>query len=104
MRVLFMTLAALALTSCGGGNGRATGVIGTACLEAGRSGASAQLCNCIQSAASQTLSNSDQTRAAEFFADPELAQSTRISDSRSADAFWERYRAFTNRAEQDCRA
>jgi hypothetical protein len=57
----------------------------------------------VQQAANRTLNGSDQARAAEFFADPEKAQSMRASDSRSANAFWDRYRNFTSTAETMCR-
>jgi len=100
MRNTVAIIAVLTLSSCGGG--RVSGAVGEACMDAGRSGASAQLCSCVQRAANETLNGNDQSRAAEFFADPERAQSTRMSSSRSDDAFWDRYRAFASAAERMC--
>jgi hypothetical protein len=100
MRVILAAVALFALTSCGGG--RVSGEIGQACMDAGRSGANARLCSCVQQAANQTLSGADQARAAAFFADPDEAQAVRQSDSGSAEAFWRRYREFTQTAEAMC--
>ncbi len=88
------------LGGCGGG---VSGEIGRACMTSGRDSASAQLCSCIQGVANQSLSGSDQRRAARFFGDPDRAQDVRLSDSAGDDAFWERYRAFATRAEAICR-
>ena len=68
-----------------------------------RSGATAAKCNCIQAVANRTLSVSDQSLAETFFTDPEKANDVKISDTPSADAFWERYRRFTDTAERSCR-
>jgi hypothetical protein len=107
MRWIVVALALVALTSCGGSGGRisgsASGPIGSACVSAGRSAASGALCSCVQGAANQTLSASDQARAAEFFAEPEKAQSTRMSDASTSEAFWERYRNFVSMAEAMCK-
>jgi len=100
MRKIIATIAVLTLSSCGGG--RVTGAVGKACMDAGRSDASAQLCSCVQRAANETLNGGDQSRAADFFADPERAEATRMSSSRSDDAFWSRYRDFANAAERMC--
>jgi hypothetical protein len=64
--------------------------------------ASATLCACIGKVADATLSGSDQRRAAKFFTDPAEAQKIRASDSRSNEAFWERYSNFGSAAENDC--
>ena len=88
------------LGGCGGG---VSGEIGRACMTSGRDSASPQLCSCIQGVANQSLSGSDQRRAARFFGDPDRAQDVRLSDSAGDDAFWERYRAFATRAEAICR-
>ena len=90
------------VTACGGGNRGATGDISSACLAANRSAANPALCSCVQQVANQSLSTSDQTRAASFFADPQLAQDTRQSDSWSDERFWVRYRAFTDLATEIC--
>lgn len=99
-----LTLGALVvLTACGGGRG-ATGDISNACLDADRKAASRALCSCVQQVANQTLSARDQARAASFFANPQLAQDTRQSDNRASEAFWQRYKAFSSRARQQCRS
>jgi hypothetical protein len=64
--------------------------------------ASANLCACIGKVAEATLSGSDQRRAAKFFADPAEAQKVRASDSRSNEAFWNRYSVFGSAAEAHC--
>ncbi|MFN3991761.1 MAG: hypothetical protein ACK4IU_02505 [Tabrizicola flagellatus] len=77
------------------------GPIERACMDSDR-GANRALCGCIQQAADMTLSGGDQRRAAKFFKDPEAAHSTWISQSRSDDAFWERYKSFGQTAEAYC--
>ncbi len=95
---VFMIL--LALTACGP---RVTGEVGKACISGGRDAASRQLCSCVQQAANQTLNGSDQIRAATFFAEPDLAQSTRQSDNRGDERFWDRYKVFADTARRLCR-
>ncbi|MGZ9812226.1 hypothetical protein ACXN5S_17320 [Pseudoroseicyclus sp. H15] len=56
----------------------------------------------MQQVANQSLSNSDQRRAATFFEDPQLAQEARTSDTPAMEAFWQRYRAFADSAERIC--
>lgn len=92
----------LALASCGGGGAGVSGTVGAACIESDRNAATPQLCSCIQSVADATLSNSDQRRVATFFADPELAQEIRASDTSAADAFWDRYLVFIDAAQATC--
>ena len=87
------------LGGCGGG---VSGEIGRACMMSGRDSASAQLCSCIQGVANQSLSGTDQRRVARFFTDPEEAEEMRASDSTGSEAFWDRYRAFSDRAEAIC--
>lgn len=99
MRKVLILLTMVALAGCGGG---ASGEIGSACVRAGRDAATPALCSCIQRVANQSLSSADQSRAADFFADPERAEEVRRSDATRDDAFWERYRAFTDRAEASC--
>ena len=79
----------------------AAGPIERACMASDR-GASRSLCGCIQQAADMTLSGGDQRRAAKFFKDPEAAHSTWVSQSKSDDAFWERYKSFGQSAEAYC--
>lgn len=97
MRFLVLILA-LGLAGCGGGAG---GPVGAACANSGRDAANARLCGCIQRAASQTLRAGEQRRAADFFANPDLAQEARARSS--SDGFWRRYRRFAERAEASCR-
>ena len=80
----------------------AAGTIERACNKSDRSAASRELCSCIQEAADATLNNSDQRRAAKFFADPDKAQETRQSDSSSDESFWQRYKSFGQMAEAWC--
>ena len=106
MRYILVTAALVGMVSCGGGRSSgvpsATGEISNACQSAGRSAASPALCGCVQSVANQTLNGRDQSRAAEFFSDPQLAQDTRQSDNASSEAFWDRYKSFTELASQIC--
>ncbi|TKD21652.1 hypothetical protein FBT96_08595 [Rhodobacter capsulatus] len=77
------------------------GPIDTACQRAGRT-ADPALCGCIQQVADQTLSRSDQRRAAKFFEDPDQAQETRVSDRAADEDFWLRYKDFAQTAEAYC--
>ncbi len=101
MRIFLVLGAVATLAACGGG--RATGDVSRACMSAGRTAASPQLCSCVQQVANQSLSGREQARAATFFADPQRAQDTRQSDNPNDEAFWRRYRAFTDRAATVCR-
>ena len=96
--VLGAICAALLLGACSGGSG----TVGRACVAGGRDAATPRLCACIQSVADRTLSASDQSRAADFFDDPQLAQDTRQSDDPGLEAFWLRYRAFADSARATC--
>ena len=87
------------LVGCGP---RATGAIGQACIAADRQAATPALCSCVQQVANQTLSNADQRRAVAFFAEPDLAQSTRQADGSANEAFWDRYTAFAETARRSC--
>lgn len=104
MRRYLVLVALLPLTACGGGrsSGYATGEISRACLAADRAAANAVLCGCVQGVANRTLSSSDRSRVAEFFADPEYAHAIRISDTPRNEAFWDRYRDFIRAAENTC--
>jgi hypothetical protein len=77
------------------------GPIEKACMASDRGGNRA-LCGCIQQAADMTLSGGDQRRAAKFFKDPEAAHATWVSQSKSDDAFWDRYKSFGQTAEATC--
>ena len=78
------------------------GVISRACLKADRSAASPELCGCIQGVANTSLTFSERRKASKFFDDPQLAQDLRQSDRRSDEKFWERYKAFGQRAAKLC--
>jgi hypothetical protein len=78
------------------------GPIESACARSDRAQANAALCRCIDAVAQQTLTRSEQRRAASFFRDPDLAQEVRMSKRDSDNVFWARYRAFGETAEQYC--
>ncbi len=78
------------------------GPIQSACLRSDRDAANRALCSCIQQVADMTLRGADQRRAAKFFADPDKANETWLSQRASDDAFWERYKAFGQTAEAYC--
>lgn len=78
------------------------GPIETACRASDRPGASWALCRCIDSVADQMLTRAEQRRVARFFRDPDLAQQVRASNNATDSAFWQRYRAFGERAEASC--
>lgn len=109
-----IVIAALVLTlvaSCGGRAHKSStrvvatsGPILTACLQAGRKGATRQTCGCAQAVADARLSGSDQRLGASFFSDPHRAQEIRQSTSSSHSAFWERWKAFGDEAEKVCKA
>ncbi|MBK4216065.1 hypothetical protein JJJ17_09020 [Paracoccus caeni] len=79
------------------------GPIDSACVRSDRARGNAPLCGCIQQVANQSLSRSDQRRAANFFRNPHEAQEVRMSKSNADNAFWTRYKAFAERAEAYCR-
>lgn len=79
------------------------GPIDNACLRSDRVRANSALCSCIQQVANQTLSRSDQRRAADFFREPHKAQEVRTSKSNRDNAFWSRYKRFAGAAEAYCR-
>lgn len=79
------------------------GPIDSACVRSDRARGNAPLCGCIQQVANQTLSRSDQRRAASFFQEPHRAQEVRMSKSDADNAFWARYKRFTSAAEAYCR-
>jgi len=73
-----------------------------ACMGSGQSAANRTLCACIGSAARETLSFGEQRRAARLFDDPDQAEELRMSDNSRDEAFWDRYQAFGQTAEQMC--
>ena len=98
MNRLMIAAAAVALTT----PLAVAGPIDSACIRSERA-ASPRLCGCIQQVANQTLSRSDQRRAASFFRDPHEAQEVRMSKSDRDNAFWARYKRFASQAEAYCR-
>lgn len=78
------------------------GAVETACNRSKRQAATRALCDCIGSVADQTLRSTDQRRAADFFKDPDKAHKVWVSQSKSDDAFWERYKTFGAQAEAQC--
>ena len=96
-----MTKYLLTATLLLAGTSAIAGPIDKACQRAGRT-ADPALCGCIQQVADQTLSRSDQRRAAKFFEDPDRAQETRVSDRASDEDFWLRYKGFAQAAEAYC--
>lgn len=80
----------------------ASGPISRACMASGREKRSRSLCGCIQAAADQTLSKSQQQRAVGFYGDLHAAQDVRQSDRDADERFWEAYRAYGTRAERMC--
>ncbi|MFV0293736.1 MAG: hypothetical protein ACK5II_11210 [Paracoccus sp. (in: a-proteobacteria)] len=79
------------------------GPIDSACTRSERGARQPSLCGCIQQVANQTLSRSDQRRAASFFRDPHKAQVIRMSKRDTDNAFWSRYKKFAGTAEAYCR-
>ena len=80
----------------------ATGPIGTACLIHDRAKASRARCGCIQAAADQTLSQSQQQRSVRYFSEPGLLQEVRQSDNPANERFWQAWKVFSGRAEALC--
>ena len=97
MKIFLTTVTAAILTA---GMAQA-GPIDRACNSSDRSVPRA-LCGCIQQVADMSLSNADQRRAAGFFKDPDSAQKVRMSDRKSDEDFWKRYKAFVATAESLC--
>lgn len=100
MHRIFLTLPLIALTACGPG---VRGEIAQACVASDRNAATRARCSCVQNVAVQELSRSDQRKLVSFFEDPEKANDIKIDDRPPAEAFWERYRDFTDAAERQCR-
>ncbi|MCR8546805.1 hypothetical protein M4578_03115 [Salipiger sp. P9] len=112
MRAISMVLVLAIVAGCGGGGSRssdyrvtrmASGPISKACITSDRKARNPQLCGCIQAAANAELSGSDQSLAVSFYRDPHRAQEIRQSDRSHHRAFWDRYNAFVDRAERQCR-
>lgn len=78
------------------------GPVENACNRSDRPGSNRALCRCIDAVAGQTLTRAEQRRAARFFANPDEAQTVRMSRSSADNEFWRRYRAFGEAAERTC--
>ena len=78
------------------------GPIDNACIRSDRGARSPGLCGCIQQVANQTLSRSDQRRAARLFRNADEAQEIGMSKSDADNAFWARYKNFAATAEAYC--
>lgn len=113
MRYLLSGLCVAALASCGGGGSPSgntvsraagSGVLERACNASDRRAANRQICSCIQQAANQTLSRADQQLAVTFYRDPHKAQVIRQSDRASHEAFWQRYKNYSETARAICQA
>ena len=78
------------------------GPISRACNASDRKASSPRLCHCIQRVANDTLDRSDQRLAAKFFKEPDLAQEIKMSDNRSHENFWKKYKAFGTTASKTC--
>ncbi len=113
MRQVFILGLVLVLAGCGGGDRfsgdkvargapMAFGPISKACMASDRKARSRALCGCIQAAADQTLSGSQQRRAVKFYRDPHSAQEIRQSDRPSNERFWKAYADYGKRARQLC--
>ena len=78
------------------------GPVDNACVRSERGARNPALCGCIQQVANQTLSRSDQRRAARLFRNADEAQEIRMSKSDADNAFWARYKNFAATAEAYC--
>lgn len=81
----------------------AAGAVENACNRSDRTAATRAMCRCIDDVARNTLTRSEQRRAARFFRDPDEAQRVRMSRSAEDNRFWGRYREFGAAAEASCR-
>lgn len=81
----------------------ASGPIASACMIAGRGGATRARCGCVQGVANITLTGGDQRLGASFFNDPHRAQEIRQSDNGAHEAFWQRWKAFGAEAARQCK-
>tara|TARA_R110002049_G_scaffold307712_2_gene509100 strand:- start:71722 stop:72096 length:375 start_codon:yes stop_codon:yes gene_type:complete len=120
LRYVVSFLALSALTACGGGSRYASsnayggarytpapvlfasGPIQKACLSGGRKAASHTRCGCVQAIADQSLSASDQRRAAKMFGDPHQFQEVRQSSNADNERFWLAWKAFGQNAAAAC--
>ena len=111
-RIVMAGLVVMLVASCGGRaqhlrtvsvQAVSSGPILSACMQAGRSGATRQSCGCVQAVANKTLSDSDQRLGASFFSNPHRAQEIRQSPNAVHSAFWKRWSAFGDQAAKQCK-
>jgi len=81
----------------------AAGPVERACLASARASGNASLCGCIQKVANVTLAGADQLMVAQFFLNPDKAETVRMQSSTSANAFWDRYTVFGQQAAMACK-
>lgn len=80
----------------------APGTIERACRQSDRPAATRARCGCIQRVANDTLSRTERRKVAKWFDDPHQAQVVRMSDRRSDEVLWERYKRFGELAQAIC--
>ena len=80
------------------------GVIDRACRKADRKAATPQLCRCIQKVAKSSLSMGERRKVAKWMKDPDKAEKARMSDRARDELLWKRYKAFGEKARQQCKA
>jgi hypothetical protein len=120
-RLSVPVLAMVFLAACGGGSGSgsappgpvepvsfenaprfASGPIGAACNIHRTRTTSSRKCGCIQAAANLTLTQEEQQRSVRFFAEPELLQRIKLSDTPANERFWYAWARFAETAEAMC--
>lgn len=80
----------------------AKGTIERACNKIERKAATPRTCNCLQYVANVKLSRSEQHKVAKFFKNPDLVQKLKLSNSRTNQKFWQRYKEFGSFASKTC--
>jgi hypothetical protein len=84
------------------GAAEARGTIESACLRSDRPAANRVLCACLQQVADAVLSPGEQRKGARFFADAELSQLAKVSQSATDKTFWEKWEVFSATAVKYC--
>ena len=101
MRVFFLGAVALGLMLVA--ETASAGPVERACLASSRAGGNSSLCGCLQKVADITLGGPDQTLVAQFFLNPDKAETVRMQSTSSANAFWDRYTVFGQQAAMACK-
>ncbi|MFD2740449.1 hypothetical protein ACFSUD_12750 [Sulfitobacter aestuarii] len=117
MRIFVALVALSGLAACGGGSRYssmnagvyrpapvlfARGPIQQACETQGRRAATPARCGCVQAIANQSLSRSEQRRAAKMFKDPHEFQEMRQSNNPKHEQFWRAWKTFGQNAAAAC--